>query len=136
ASGSWFPIGTTTVGCSFTDAAGNEGTGSFTVTVADTTAPVITIPTNIVIEATGPDGAIVTYDEVVGLDAVDGAVSAVCDPPSGSRFPIGVTGVVCTVTDGTGSESAMTFTVTVTGEGTTPPSTPPTSDPMPPTNPT
>ena len=33
ASGSTFPVGTTTVTCTATDAAGNTGTGSFTVTV-------------------------------------------------------------------------------------------------------
>ncbi|KAF0175433.1 MAG: hypothetical protein FD161_3328 [Limisphaerales bacterium] len=42
ASGSTFPLGTTTVNASATDAAGNPATGSFTVTVRDTTAPVIT----------------------------------------------------------------------------------------------
>src|SRR6185436_6712518 len=37
-----FPLGTTTVDCTATDAAGNEATGSFTVTVRDTTGPTIT----------------------------------------------------------------------------------------------
>jgi len=40
-SGSTFPLGVTTVQCSATDAAGNTATGSFTVTVEDTTAPEI-----------------------------------------------------------------------------------------------
>ncbi len=40
ASGSTFPLGTTTVNASATDAAGNAATGSFTITVVDTTAPV------------------------------------------------------------------------------------------------
>ena len=39
ASGSTFPIKTTTVDCSATDGAGNESTGSFTVKVQDTLAP-------------------------------------------------------------------------------------------------
>jgi hypothetical protein len=38
-SGSTFALGTTTVHCSATDAAGNEQSGSFDVTVEDTTAP-------------------------------------------------------------------------------------------------
>jgi hypothetical protein len=51
-SGSIFPIGTTTVSCSATDGASNTGTGSFTVTVEDATAPVmsvsaVTVPGNI-----------------------------------------------------------------------------------------
>jgi hypothetical protein len=42
ASGNTFPIGTTAVACSATDAAGNRGTASFNVTVADTTGPEVT----------------------------------------------------------------------------------------------
>lgn len=41
ASGSTFPLGTTTVSCTATDAAGNSSSGSFTVTVLDTTAPAV-----------------------------------------------------------------------------------------------
>src|SRR5215212_2954056 len=50
-SGSTFPIGSTTVNCSATDAAGNEATGSFTVTITaarDRTAPELLLPDNIV----------------------------------------------------------------------------------------
>src|SRR6185436_8255459 len=41
ASGSSFPVGTTTVHATATDAAGNSSTCSFTVTVNDITPPVI-----------------------------------------------------------------------------------------------
>ncbi|MEQ1862743.1 MAG: PQQ-dependent sugar dehydrogenase, partial [Chthoniobacteraceae bacterium] len=44
ASGSEFPIGPTMVNVSAMDAAGNEQTGSFTVTVQDTTKPALTLP--------------------------------------------------------------------------------------------
>ena len=40
-SGSLFPLGSTTVNCSATDAAGNTGTGSGTITVVDTTPPTV-----------------------------------------------------------------------------------------------
>ena len=43
ASGSNFSIGTTTVTCTASDAAGNVGSASFTVTVVDTTHPVVTV---------------------------------------------------------------------------------------------
>ena len=43
ASGSVFPVGTTTVNASATDASGNVANCSFTVTVRDKTAPVITL---------------------------------------------------------------------------------------------
>ena len=42
ASGSAFAMGTTTVNCSATDGAGNSASGSFSVTVADHTAPTVT----------------------------------------------------------------------------------------------
>jgi hypothetical protein len=42
ASGSTFALGTTTVNCSATDGAGNSASGSFSVTVADHTAPTVT----------------------------------------------------------------------------------------------
>jgi len=41
ASGSTFALGTTTVTVTASDAAGNTSTGSFTITVSDTTAPAI-----------------------------------------------------------------------------------------------
>ena len=42
-SGSPFPLGPTTVLCDATDTAGNKSTGNFTITITDTTAPVITL---------------------------------------------------------------------------------------------
>src|SRR6185503_4802731 len=47
ASGSTFPVGTTTVMATATDAAGNTATCSFTVTVNDTQPPTISCPANI-----------------------------------------------------------------------------------------
>ena len=47
ASGSTFPLGTTPVNCTATDAAGNEATGSFNVIVQDTIKPVIEITSTI-----------------------------------------------------------------------------------------
>jgi hypothetical protein len=46
ASGSTFPLGPTTVNCSVTDSGGLSASGSFTVTVQDTTAPTVTAPAN------------------------------------------------------------------------------------------
>lgn len=53
AAGSTFALGLTTVNCSATDAALNVGTVSFTVTVLDTTIPVLTAPADQTFEATG-----------------------------------------------------------------------------------
>lgn len=41
-------------------------------------------------------------------------VSVVCDPPSGSTFPVGTSTVNCTATDWAGNHSACSFTVTIT----------------------
>jgi large repetitive protein len=111
ASGSTFPLGTTTVECSATDAAGNTANDSFTVTVEDTTAPVLTLPENKTEEATGPGGAAVTFD-ATATDLVDGTVAPVCTPASGSTFALGDTTVSCTATDAAGNSSApQTFVV-------------------------
>ena len=49
-SGSTFPVGTTTVTNTATDASGNTTSCSFTVTVTDTQNPVITCPGNLVLD--------------------------------------------------------------------------------------
>ena len=114
-SGSTFPIGTTQVDCSATDAAGNTTTGSFHVTVSDTTAPTLSaVPSSITTEASGPGGSIVTYTPPTASDAVDASPTVTCVPPSGSTFALGTQTVSCTAKDATGNESApQTFTVTV-----------------------
>ncbi|MBI3413986.1 MAG: HYR domain-containing protein, partial [Verrucomicrobia bacterium] len=42
-----------------------------------------------------------------------GTVTVVCNPPSGSSFPVGTTTVNCTATDSVGATAACSFTVTV-----------------------
>jgi len=59
-SGATFPIGSTVVTCSTSDGAGNTATGSFTIAVADTTPPVVTLPADITTAATTASGAVVT----------------------------------------------------------------------------
>jgi hypothetical protein len=109
-SGSTFPIGTTTVPCSATDASGNTATGSFTVTVRDTTPPTITgVPADITANA----GATVTYATPTSSDLVDGSVPVTCLPASGSAFPAGTTTVNCTATDAHGNSAHATFHVTI-----------------------
>src|SRR5262249_58557843 len=59
--GATFALGTTTVTCTATDAHDNPATGTFAVTVQDTTAPTISLPNDVTAEATGPNGAPVTF---------------------------------------------------------------------------
>ncbi len=112
ASGSTFRLGTTTVTCSATDSASNTGTGSFDVTVRDSRPPVVTVPANITVEATGPHGSAVTFT-ATALDIVGGAVTPTCTRTSGSVFPLGVTVVNCSAADAAGNVASGSFTVTV-----------------------
>lgn len=118
ASGSEFSLGTTPVSCSATDMAGNTATSGFNIIVEDTTAPVLSLPDEITEEATGPDGATVTFSATAS-DIVDGAVTVFCDPASGSTFALGDTTVDCEAEDNAGNKAMESFTVKV--EDTTPP---------------
>lgn len=111
-SGDTFPLGVTTVHCSATDTHGNPVSGSFTVTVQDTTAPDLTLPSNITKEATGPSGAAVTFF-TSAIDLVDGSVAVNCDADSGDTFPLGTTTVSCSATDAHSNTASGSFTVTV-----------------------
>jgi subtilisin-like proprotein convertase family protein len=112
ASGSTFPVGTTTVTVTATDACGNTATCTFTVTVNDVQPPVITCPANIVVSnAPGTCGAVVNYT-VTATDNCPG-VTVSSTPASGSTFPVGTTTVTSTATDAAGNTATCTFTVTV-----------------------
>ena len=117
-SGSTFPVGTTTVNCTSTDASGNQGSGSFTINVVDRTPPAVTVPADISTEAAASSGVAVSFS-ASATDLVDGPTSVLCAPASGSTFPLGTTAVTCTAIDAHANASAGSFTVTV--RDTTPP---------------
>ena len=117
-SGSVFALGDTPVVTSATDAAGSNSTSGFTVTVVDTTPPIITNQGDLIVEATGSLGAIVNYTPTA-VDLVSGSVAAICNPPSGSLFALGTNSVTITATDDAGNIATSTFAVTVVD--TTPP---------------
>ncbi len=112
--GNIFPVGSTTVNYSVTDARGNTSTATQTVTVIDNTPPTISCPSNIVLESTCPTGAIATYTAPVGADNCPGATTTrTAGLASGSVFPIGTTTVTHTVNDAHGNSASCSFTVTV-----------------------
>ena len=113
-SGSTFALGTTHVTCSASDAAGNVGKASFDVAVSDTTAPLLSLPAPITVDATSPAGAAVSYT-ASATDLVDGPVPVTCDVASGSVFPAGTTTVHCSAVDAHGNPAAGSFTVHVRG---------------------
>src|SRR5262249_53143156 len=127
-SGSTFALGTTLVTLTSTDASGNTSTETFNITVADTTPPSFQAPADITAEAagrkgaeaTGPQGAVVSYTLPTATDLVDGTDTVLTDHPSGSTFALGTTLVTLTSTDASGNTSTETFNVTVLD--TTPPS--------------
>lgn len=110
ASGDTFPNGLTTVLCSAHDAHFNYAFSSFDITVG---VPILYLPDPITAEATGPAGAVVTYNATA-----DGADTFSCSPASGATFPLGTTVVNCTATNLAGT-STGSFTVKV--QDTTPP---------------
>src|SRR5712664_4143881 len=112
ASGSTFPLGLTTVACTATDTHGNAANASFTVTVADTTPPVVTITAPSLVEATGPSGAVVAFT-ASATDTVSGSLTPICVPASGTTFAVGSTTITCSATDGAGNQGTATATVVV-----------------------
>jgi hypothetical protein len=78
----------------------------------DTTAPTITVPAPITVEASSAAGAQVTYS-VSATDPDDAASAPVCVPASGSTFPLGTTTVNCSSHDTNGNNASASFTITV-----------------------
>ena len=110
--GSFFPIGNTLVRCTATDKHGNSSSNTFTVSVGDTTPPVLHMPTVVTAIATTRNGARVTYT-VTATDNFDPNPTVKCTPPSGAQFPLGPSPVKCTATDHSGNTSQGTFIVKV-----------------------
>ncbi len=113
-SGDTFGLGTTTVTCSYTDAAGNGPVSdSFDIIVEDTTDPEVTCGADITEEATSAAGAVVAIP-CTATDAVAGSLAVTCIPASGSTFPVGMTPVSCTAIDGFSHIGSDSVNVTVT----------------------
>jgi len=128
-SGSTFALGTTPVACLSTNGFGTS-TASFNVTVIDSSGPALN-PPDVTLQATSPAGAVGTFT-IVGTDAVDGPIPAVCvlagfdentppTPANGYLYPIGDTQVLCTASDSRDNVSFASFIVTVIDPDVTPP---------------
>ena len=133
ASGTFFAVGTHTI----TSTAEGGGSCTFTVKVLGTPAPTISCPTNkVVTAADGADSANVsvgtpTFNASGGGTAVgvrsdgipavfdeDGQlVSPATDRPLTDPYPVGVTGIVWTVTDADGRTASCKQTITVNAFG-------------------
>jgi beta-lactamase superfamily II metal-dependent hydrolase/predicted extracellular nuclease len=120
ASGFAFPLGTTPVTCTATDAHGNSASGGFSVTVTDHTAPVLSAPSQVTTPATTAAGALVTFT-ASAIDLVDGGRPVSCVPASGSVFALGTTAVACSTADLRGNAASASFNVLVTPKNPKPP---------------
>jgi len=114
-SGSAFPIGTTTNTFLVEDAAGNTSSCSFDITVSDTEFPVISCPSDIIVDNdSGLCTAVVSYSQPVGTDNCTGQTTVqIAGLSSGSVFPIGTTTNTFEVTDATGNIQSCSFDVIV-----------------------
>jgi hypothetical protein len=115
ASGSLFPMGTTTVTCSTTDGSGNANSCTFSVLVQDVEAPVVVCPAAVSVNtAPGACEAVVNYTIPTATDNADPNPTVVCTPISGASFGKGTDSITCTATDFAGNSSTCTFAVNVT----------------------
>jgi hypothetical protein len=113
-----FPVGTSTVDCTATDAAGNPATTSFTVTVTDGEQPAITCaPSKIVSADAGGCSASLPVDLPTVTDNCPNVAA-----PTGTRsdglaldaaYPAGTTTLTWNVTDAAGNSATCKQDVTV-----------------------
>jgi lysophospholipase L1-like esterase len=76
--------------------------------------PEVTCPAAVTVSALASAGATVTYALPESRKG-QGTVSVACTPPSGTRFPVGVTQTECIATDSLNRTGSCTFSVTVAG---------------------
>jgi hypothetical protein len=112
-------LGDNLITFSAVDAAGNNAeTATSTLTVADQTAPVITVPATLSVLGTEA-GVAASVDAIAGLiasasatDNVDGAVSGITNNAP-ANFPFGTSTLTFTVSDAAGNEATAETAVTV-----------------------
>ena len=108
-----FPAGTHLVhALAYDNQGATTASAEATITVRDTTAPVIRCSTNRVVSCADAAGTPVNFT-VTATDNNDASVAIVCTPPSGSLFPAGTNLVNCIATDAAGNASSCSFNVIV-----------------------
>jgi len=103
-----YGLGSTSVNVSAVDCAGNSASDVMLVTVQDTTAPVLTVPVNVSIEA----NAVLSTVAIGSATATDiFPVTVTSNAPA--TYPLGITAITWTATDANGNTSTGTQNVTV-----------------------
>jgi large repetitive protein len=105
-----FPLGETIVTWTATDSSGNSASATQTITVVDTTAPVMFNPENIISNATSKLNNNVTLDQISVIDSIS-IVQITNNAPLYYEF--GETIVTWTATDSSGNSASATQTITV-----------------------
>ncbi|NND63406.1 MAG: HYR domain-containing protein, partial [Flavobacteriaceae bacterium] len=112
--GSVFPIGTSSVGFTATDGAGNSSSCTFTITVQDNEDPELTCPSNINISTDpGSCEAVVIFSTPTATDNCSATTVQTSGLPSGSSFPLGSSTVQFTATDPAGNTAVCSFNIIV-----------------------
>ncbi|MHB9026388.1 MAG: HYR domain-containing protein [Armatimonadota bacterium] len=117
-----FPLGTTIVTWTASDAAGNQATALQRVMVVDTTQPTITPPADQTVEAASPAGTPVALGTPAVSDNGDADPSITNNAPT--LFALGVTDVTWSAMDGAGNVATAVQRITVV-DTTSPVITPP-----------
>ena len=106
-----FPLGTATVTWTVTDGTGGQATAAQSVSVSDTTAPMLTAPPDMQVEAMGAM-TVVNTGNASATDLVD-MNPAVSNDMAAGGFPIGTHMVTWTAADASGNVATATQMVTV-----------------------
>ncbi|MBM3896588.1 MAG: HYR domain-containing protein, partial [Thaumarchaeota archaeon] len=105
-----FQLGETIVTWTATDSSGNSATATQKISVVDTTAPVLTPPESLQVEATSELDTQVSLGDAIVSDQIE--VSSITNNAQ-AVFPLGDTIVTWTATDSSGNSVTATQTVTV-----------------------
>ncbi|MEC9033129.1 MAG: 6-bladed beta-propeller, partial [Thermoproteota archaeon] len=105
-----FPLGETIVTWTATDSSGNSSSATQTITVVDTTSPVLIAPEDLIIEAESTLTQIENLGEFTAED-ISGITTVTNDAPE--VFPLGETIVTWTATDDYGNSISNTQSITV-----------------------
>ncbi len=95
-----------------TDSNGGTDTDTTSLTILDTTPPVLTLPPDQTFEATSPAGAVVVFADATATDVVS-APTIAYSPANGSQLALGETIVQVTATDSAGNGTTGFFKVFV-----------------------
>ena len=107
-----FPLATTTVTWTARDDSGNFDTATQSVTVRDTTAPLITAPADLKAECSGPAGTpVAALGTPVASDLCDTTLLVTNDAPA--LFPLAATTVTWTAQDDSDNSSTDVQVVTI-----------------------